>query len=108
MYAEDFEVLQQQQQQQQQQQPQQVAVHPNGGVVNVGDELNHNSSSLPSSETSSMLSPSYPIYDPQMHEMQQQMGVMQIYDEGQMAALQPIHPGAGPLPQVSGSGTKRV
>ncbi|EDW92766.1 chromatin modification-related protein eaf-1 [Drosophila yakuba] len=91
MYAEDFEVLQQQQQQ--------VAVHPNGGAVSVADELNHNSSSLPSSETSSMLSPNYPIYDPQMHEMQHQMGVMQIYDDGQMAALQPIHPGAGPLPQ---------
>ncbi|EDV50093.2 uncharacterized protein Dere_GG14744 [Drosophila erecta] len=93
MYAEDFEVLQQQQQQQQ------VAVHPNGGAVSVADELNHNSSSLPSSETSSMLSPNYPIYDPQMHEMQHQMGVMQIYDDGQLAALQPIHPGAGPLPQ---------
>ncbi|XP_017059620.1 histone-lysine N-methyltransferase 2D [Drosophila ficusphila] len=98
MYAEDFEVLQQQQQQHQQQQ-QQVVVHPNGGVASVGDELNHNSSSLPSSETSSMLSPNYPIYDPQMHEIQHQMGVMQIYDDGQMAALQPIHPGAGAVPQ---------
>ncbi|XP_016029757.2 trithorax group protein osa [Drosophila simulans] len=93
MYAEDFEALQQQQQQQQ------VAVHPNGGAVSVADELNHNSTSLASSETSSMISPNYPIYDPQMHEMQQQMGVMQIFDDGQMAALQPIHPGAGPLPQ---------
>ncbi|XP_044314035.1 LOW QUALITY PROTEIN: mediator of RNA polymerase II transcription subunit 15a [Drosophila rhopaloa] len=94
MFAEDFEALQQQQQQQQQQQ---VAMHPNGGVAHVVDELNHNSSSLPSSETSSMLSPNYPIYDPQMQEIQHQMGVMQIYDDGQIAALQPIHPGAVPV-----------
>lgn len=67
-----------------------------------GDELNHNSSSLASSETSSMLSPNYPIYDAQqMHEMQQQMGVMQIYDDGQLAPLQAMHPVAGPVPQVS-------
>ncbi|XP_070141193.1 uncharacterized protein Usp10 isoform X2 [Drosophila kikkawai] len=96
MYAEEYaEVLQQQQQQQQQQQ---VAGHPNGGVPNVGDELNHNSASLPSSETSSMLSPTYPIYDTQLHEMQHQMNVMQIYEDGQMA-IQPIHPGAGPVQQ---------
>lgn len=66
-----------------------------------GDELNHNSSSLASSETSSMLSPNYPIYDSQqIHEMQQQMGVMQIYDDGQLAPLQAMHPVAGPVPQV--------
>ncbi|KAH8379762.1 hypothetical protein KR009_006995, partial [Drosophila setifemur] len=105
MYAEEYvEVMQQQQQHQQhqhhQQQQQQVGLgHPNGGAPNVVDELNHNSSSLPSSETSSMLSPSYPIYDPQMHDIQHQMGVMQIYDDGQMATLQPIHPGAGPVQQ---------
>ncbi|KAH8298642.1 hypothetical protein KR018_005676, partial [Drosophila ironensis] len=96
MYAEDYaEVLQQQQQQQHQQQ---VAVgHPNGGIP--ADELNHNSASLPSSETSSMLSPNYPIYDPQMHEMQHHMNVMQIYDDGQMAALQPMHPGSASVQQ---------
>ncbi|XP_014765047.2 ubiquitin carboxyl-terminal hydrolase 3 isoform X2 [Drosophila ananassae] len=94
MYAEEYaEVLQQQQQQQQQV----AVVHANG--VAPADEINHNSSSLPSSETSSMLSPNYQIYDPQMHDIHHQMGVMQIYDDGQMATLQPIHPGAAPVQQ---------
>ncbi|KRF97690.1 uncharacterized protein Dwil_GK27498 [Drosophila willistoni] len=71
-------------QQQQQQQHQQQQMHPNGGQMVVNDELNHNSTSLPSSTdtSSTMLSPNYPaIYDPQIHEMQQQMGVMHICAE---------------------------
>ncbi|XP_070136659.1 uncharacterized protein Usp10 isoform X2 [Drosophila bipectinata] len=93
MYAEEYaEVLQQQQQQQQV-----AVVHANG--VAPPDDINHNSASLPSSETSSMLSPNYPIYDPQMHDLHHQMGVMQIYEDGQLATLQPIHPGAAPVQQ---------
>ncbi|KAH8326953.1 hypothetical protein KR074_009152, partial [Drosophila pseudoananassae] len=93
MYAEEYaEVLQQQQQQQQV-----AVVHANG--VAPSDDINHNSSSLPSSETSSMLSPNYPIYDPQMHDLHHQMGVMQLYEDGQLATLQPIHPGAAPVQQ---------
>lgn len=81
MYAEDYQEM----------------AHANG------DELNHNSSTLTSPETSSMLSPNYPIYDTQqIHEMQQQMGVMQIYEDGQLAPLQAMHPLAAPVPQVSG------
>lgn len=56
------------------------------------EDMNHNAPSLASSETPSMLSPNYQIYDPQMQqtlELQQQMSVMHIYDEQQM---QP-HPG---------------
>ncbi|XP_034656981.1 trithorax group protein osa isoform X3 [Drosophila subobscura] len=95
MYAEEYaDVLQQQQQQQQQQQ----VSNPNG-APGLGDELNHNNFSLPSSETGSMLSPSCSVYEASIHEMQHQMGVMQIYDDGQMASLQTIHPGAGPVQQ---------
>lgn len=80
MYAEDYQEM----------------AHANG------DELNHNSSTLTSPETSSMLSPNYPMYDTQqMHEIQQQMGVMQVYDDGQLAPLQAMHPIAAPVPQVS-------
>lgn len=59
----------------------------------VPDDINHNAPSLASSETPSMLSPNYQIYDPQMQqtlELQQQMGVMHIYDDQQQ--MQP-HPG---------------
>ncbi|XP_017486476.1 PREDICTED: chromatin modification-related protein eaf-1-like [Rhagoletis zephyria] len=59
-----------------------------------GDEINHNTSSLASGDTPSMLSPNYAIYDPQMHEVQQHMGMMQIYDETQIAHMQGMHPAA--------------
>ncbi|KAI9588160.1 hypothetical protein GQX74_004006 [Glossina fuscipes] len=59
-----------------------------------GDDMNHTASSMGSAaETPSMLSPNYgPIYDGQLHEMQQQMGVMQIYDDSQLGQIQAMHP----------------
>ncbi|CAD7002480.1 unnamed protein product [Ceratitis capitata] len=64
-----------------------------------GDEMNHNASSMGSGDTPSMLSPNYAIYDPQMHEVQQHMGMMHIYDETQMAQMQGLHP-EGPVTQL--------
>lgn len=46
------------------------------------EDINQNPSPLTSSDTPSMLSPPYPIYDNQIHpmELQQQMNSMQIYE----------------------------
>lgn len=57
------------------------------------DDMNQNAV-----ETPGMLSPNYPIYDQQIHEMQQQMDVIHIYDDPQ-ASLQNVA-GAGMVPQV--------
>lgn len=69
-----------------------------GEMHSIGtDDMNHNASSIGSAaETpTSMLSPNYtPIYDQQLHEMQQQMGVMQIYEDPQMGPMQVMHPQA--------------
>lgn len=50
------------------------------------DDVNHNPSPLTSSDTPSMLSPSYSIYESQMHstvEIQQQLNTLHIYDPQQ-------------------------
>lgn len=62
------------------------------------DDMNHNASSMGSAnETPNLLSPNYP---PMYEQMTQQMGVMQIYDDPQMGAMQVMHPQGG-VPQVS-------
>ncbi|XP_053953660.1 PDZ and LIM domain protein Zasp [Anastrepha ludens] len=57
-----------------------------------GDEINHNTSSLDSADPPTLLSPNYAIYDPQMHDVQQHMGMMQIYDDTHIAQMQGMHP----------------
>lgn len=64
----------------------------NHELIAGSEDLNHNAPSLASSETPSMLSPSYQIYESQMQqtiEMQQQMNMMHIYDDQQLQG----HPG---------------
>ncbi|XP_013104013.2 putative mediator of RNA polymerase II transcription subunit 26 [Stomoxys calcitrans] len=73
-------------------------MNPNEMHAVGSDDMNHNAGSAADTPTS-MLSPNYtPIYDPQMHEIQQQMGVMQIYDEQQMAQMQVMHSQPGGVP----------
>ncbi|XP_054085542.1 myb-like protein AA [Zeugodacus cucurbitae] len=71
----------------------------NPEMHNAGDEMNHNAPSMGSVDTPSMLSPNYAMYDPQMHEVQQHMGMMHIYEDPQMAQMQGMHPEA-PVAQL--------
>ncbi|XP_075164150.1 ubiquitin specific protease 10 [Haematobia irritans] len=78
--------------------PDEYTVNPNDIHTVGSDDMNHNAGSATDTPTS-MLSPNYtPIYDPQMHEMQQQMGVMQIYDDPQMGQIQVMHAQGTGLP----------
>uniref|UniRef100_A0A1I8MVY5 Uncharacterized protein n=1 Tax=Musca domestica TaxID=7370 RepID=A0A1I8MVY5_MUSDO len=78
------------------------AMNPNEMHSIGADDINQNSGSASETPTS-MLSPNYtPIYDPQMHEMQQQMGVMQIYEDPQMGQMQVIHSQGGSAAAAAG------
>lgn len=75
-------------------------INPNDMHAVPTDEMGHNTGSTVETPTS-ILSPNYtPMYDQQMHEMQQQMGVMQIYDDPQMGQMQIMHSQPTGVPQV--------
>ncbi|XP_018804399.1 PREDICTED: homeobox protein 5 [Bactrocera latifrons] len=74
----------------------------NPEMHNAGEDINHNASSMGSVDTPSMLSPNYAIYDPQIHEVQQHMGMMHIYEDPQitqMTQMPGMHPEA-PVAQL--------
>ncbi|XP_036214946.2 putative uncharacterized protein DDB_G0271606 [Bactrocera oleae] len=66
----------------------------NPEMHNAGEEINHNAASMGSVDTPSMLSPNYAMYDPQIHEVQQHMGMMHIYEDPQMTQMPVMHPEA--------------
>lgn len=72
----------------------------NPEMHNAGEEINHNAASMGSVDTPSMLSPNYAMYDPQIHEVQQHMGMMHIYEDPQMTQMPVMHPEAS-VTQVS-------